>query len=57
MRDFPFSEGNEHILPAEALLASIEVKSRLTGDEVRKSSEAAQKAACVETVQGSACRT
>jgi hypothetical protein len=42
-RDFSFSDGDIHILAAEALLASIEIKSKLDSTEVRKSSEAARK--------------
>lgn len=41
--DFPFSTGSQTILPAEALLASVEIKSRLTAAEVRKSVEGAKK--------------
>lgn len=35
-RNIPFLSGEHHILPAEALLASIEVKSKLTKDEIKK---------------------
>ena len=42
-RDFSFSDGTIHILPAEALLISIEVKSKLNAGEVEKSCEAARK--------------
>jgi hypothetical protein len=42
-RDFSFSDGDIHILPAEALLASIEVKSKLDANEVAKSCKAAKK--------------
>jgi len=35
-RNIPLYSGGSHILPAEALLASIEVKSTLSQDEVRK---------------------
>jgi uncharacterized protein DUF6602 len=43
MRDFSLSDGDIQILPAEALLASIEVKSKLTASEIRESSQAARK--------------
>jgi hypothetical protein len=42
-RNFAFYSGASAILPAEALLVSIEVKSLLTRDEIRKSITAAQK--------------
>jgi hypothetical protein len=42
MRDFPFVSESAVVLPAEALLASIEVKSRLDANEARKSVEAAR---------------
>ncbi|WP_371722513.1 DUF6602 domain-containing protein [Bradyrhizobium sp. KBS0727] len=42
-RDFSFSDGAIHILPAEALLVSIEVKSKLNANEVKKSCDAARK--------------
>jgi len=42
-RNFSFSEGAGHVLPAEALLASIEVKSKLNAGEVEKSCIAARK--------------
>jgi hypothetical protein len=42
-RNFSFSEGTGHVLPAEALLASIEVKSKLDAEEVKKSCIAARK--------------
>jgi hypothetical protein len=42
-RNFAFYEGNSVILPAEALLVSIEVKSKLTKDEISKSLKAAAK--------------
>ncbi len=42
-RNFSFSEGTGHVLPAEALLASIEVKSKLSAEEVKKSCIAARK--------------
>jgi hypothetical protein len=42
-RDFSFSDGNIHILPAEALLVSIEVKSKLNANEVEKSCNAARR--------------
>nr|WP_315231730.1 DUF6602 domain-containing protein [uncultured Flavobacterium sp.] len=35
-KNIPFYSGEIQILPAEALLASIEVKSRLTRDEIKK---------------------
>jgi hypothetical protein len=35
-RNIPFISGNHYILPAEALLASVEIKSRLTKDETKK---------------------
>jgi hypothetical protein len=38
-----FIAGESSLLPAEALLASIEVKSKLTKEEIRKSIEAASK--------------
>jgi hypothetical protein len=41
--DFSFSTGSQTILPAEALLASVEIKSKLTAAEVRKSVEGAKK--------------
>lgn len=41
--DFPFSTGSQTILPAEALLASVEIKSRLTSAEVAKCVEGAKK--------------
>jgi hypothetical protein len=43
MRDFSFSDGDIHILPAEALLVSIEVKSKLDASEVAISCKAARK--------------
>lgn len=42
-RDFSFSDGTIHILPAEALLVSIEVKSKLNANEVKTSCDAARK--------------
>jgi hypothetical protein len=42
-RDFSFSDGTIHILPAEALLVSIEVKSKLDANEVRRSCDAARR--------------
>jgi hypothetical protein len=42
-RNFPFLDGASHILAAEALLASVEVKSRLDAGEVKKSCLAARK--------------
>ena len=42
-RDFSFSDGDVHVLPAEALLVSIEVKSKLDANEVKKSCDAARK--------------
>lgn len=42
-RDFSFSDGDIHVLPAEALLVSIEVKSRLTSTVVGEVCEAARK--------------
>jgi hypothetical protein len=42
-RNFSFSDGEVCILPAEALLASIEVKSKLDAAEVERSSKAARK--------------
>ncbi len=42
-RNFAIYSESASILPAEALLASVEVKSKLTLDEVRKSLRAAQK--------------
>lgn len=41
--DFAFNSGNQSILAAEALLASIEIKSRLNSGEVGKCVEAARK--------------
>lgn len=41
--DFSFTTGSQTILPAEALLASVEVKSRLTAAEVRKSVQGSKK--------------
>ncbi len=41
--DFTFNSGNQSILAAEALLASVEIKSRLNAGEVRKCVEAARK--------------
>lgn len=35
-RNIPFYTGGHYILPAEALLASIEMKSRITQEETRK---------------------
>lgn len=35
-RNIPFYSGGHYILPAEALLASIEIKSKLTQEETRK---------------------
>src|SRR5688572_30057088 len=35
-RNIPFYSSDNDILPAEALLASIEIKSRLTQEEIRK---------------------
>lgn len=35
-RNFPFYSGDNYILPAESLLASIEIKSKLTQEEIRK---------------------
>lgn len=35
-RNIPFYSGGHYILPAEALLASIEIKSKLTQEEARK---------------------
>ena len=35
-RNIPFYSGENFILPAEALLASIEVKSKLNQEEIRK---------------------
>ncbi len=35
-RNVPFLSGEHYILPAEALLASIEIKSKLTQEEIRK---------------------
>lgn len=42
-RDFSFSDGDVQVLPAEALLASIEVKSKLSADEIEKCCNAARK--------------
>jgi hypothetical protein len=42
-RNFSFSDGELHVLPAEALLASIEVKSKLSLEEIKKSCTAARK--------------
>lgn len=42
-RNFSFSDGDGHVLPAEALIASIEVKSKLNAKEVEKSCIAARK--------------
>jgi hypothetical protein len=42
-RDFSFSDGTIHVLPAEALLVSIEVKTKLDANEIRKCCEAARK--------------
>jgi Domain of unknown function (DUF6602) len=42
-RNFSFNDGETQILPAEALLVSIEIKSRLNADEVSKICEAARK--------------
>lgn len=42
-RTFSFSDGDIQVLPAEALLASIEVKSKLNATEVEKSCIAARK--------------
>lgn len=36
IRNIPFYIGDNYILPAEALLSSIEVKSKLTQEEIRK---------------------
>ena len=41
--NFSFHAEQTQILPAEALLASVEVKSRLTGQEIEKSVNAARK--------------
>ncbi|QJP14281.1 hypothetical protein G3545_11845 [Starkeya sp. ORNL1] len=41
--DFPFNSGNQSILAAEALLASVEIKSKLTSSELRKCAGAARK--------------
>lgn len=35
-RNIPFYEGSNYILPAESLLASIEIKSKLTRNEIKK---------------------
>ena len=43
LRNMPLSPGENVILPAEALLASFEVKSRLNKEEVRKTMTAAAK--------------
>ena len=42
-RNFPFYFGDQSVLPAEALLVSIEVKSKLNKHELTKSFEAAKK--------------
>jgi hypothetical protein len=42
-RDFSFSDGTIHVLPAEALLVSIEVKTKLDANEVRRCCEAARR--------------
>jgi hypothetical protein len=42
-RDFSFSDGTIHILPAEALLVSIEVKTKLDANGVRRCCEAARR--------------
>jgi hypothetical protein len=42
-RNFSFSDGQIHVLPAEALLASIEIKSKLDSNEIRRSCEAARR--------------
>lgn len=41
--DFAFSSGSQSIIASEALLASVEIKSKLTSLEVRKSAAAARK--------------
>ncbi|WP_225767698.1 DUF6602 domain-containing protein [Inquilinus sp. Marseille-Q2685] len=41
--DFPFNNGNYSIVAAEALLASIEIKSRLTSNEINKCVDAARR--------------
>ena len=43
IRNFAFYSGNSALLPAEALLVSVEVKSLLTRDEIRRSILAAQR--------------
>jgi hypothetical protein len=45
-RNFAFYSGGAAILPAEALLASIEVKSTVTRDELRKSVAAREIRSC-----------
>jgi len=42
-RNFSFSDGTVHVLPAEAMLVSIEVKSKLDAGEVRKSCDSARR--------------
>jgi len=42
-RNFSFSDGDIHVLPAEALLASIEVKSKLDATEVDRCCKGARK--------------
>ncbi len=42
MKNFPLYDGDSIVLPAEALLASIEVKSKLNGNEVAASQKAAR---------------
>jgi hypothetical protein len=42
-RNFSFSDGEVHVLPAEALLVSIEVKSKLDAGEVKKCCDAARR--------------
>ncbi len=47
--DFTFNSGNQSILAAEALFASVEIKSRLNAGEVRKCVEASSQASTIET--------
>jgi hypothetical protein len=51
LKNFPFYSGDTIVLPAEALLASIEVKSKLNAAEVRKSQAAALRLKTLEPMK------
>lgn len=51
IKNFPLYSGDTVVLPAEALLASIEVKSSLNAAELRRSQEAARKLKMLEPMK------